>query len=270
MKLEDAIQALRDEGNEPPDRADETRARIMAGLQKAKRRRSKMLLMVLPIAAVLGGATASAAVASKLPAAWRSISVALRFSAPPKVNDTDAETVAKPVPAPPVTHRIGEGTAGSAESPLRGGAPPDEPSPRSATTGTSRHAAPLPKSVSKPDPATVEGRSPPTVSDDAIEPAERPADPDPLALYRRAHRLHFGTRDPAQALSAWEAYLSADPTGSFVLEARYNRALCLVRLRRLGEARAALAPFANGSFGGYRQSEARALLDTIDADGTRR
>jgi hypothetical protein len=132
----------------------------------------------------------------------------------------------------------------------------------------------LPKPAGKPDPGVGEGSEaqspPPSAIDGPIRSPERPTEPDPLALYRRAHRLHFGTRDPAQALSAWEAYLLADPNGAFVLEARYNRALCLVRLGRLAEARVALTPFATGSLGGYRQSEARALLDTIDADGTRR
>jgi len=60
-----------------------------------------------------------------------------------------------------------------------------------------------------------------------------------------------------------------------VLEARYNRAICLVRLGRRAGARAALAPFASGAYGGYRQEDARALLDApvlqapgaVDPDG---
>jgi len=45
--------------------------------------------------------------------------------------------------------------------------------------------------------------------------------------------------------------------------AHYNRALCLVRMGRREEARGALMPFANGSFGGYRQAEARSLIDAL-------
>jgi hypothetical protein len=57
--------------------------------------------------------------------------------------------------------------------------------------------------------------------------------------------------------------LAAAPNGSFAPEARYNRALSLIRLGRSSEAQSALAPFANGSYGVYRQSEARALLEKV-------
>jgi hypothetical protein len=82
-------------------------------------------------------------------------------------------------------------------------------------------------------------------------------------LYGAAHRAHFVARDPAQALRAWDAYLQAYPSGRFALEARYNRALALVRLGRVADARAALTPFANGEVGGYRQREARELLEAM-------
>jgi hypothetical protein len=92
---------------------------------------------------------------------------------------------------------------------------------------------------------------------DAAEAAEH------LSLYRRAHRLHFEAHDSAAALLAWDAYLRAAPEGRFAPEARYNRALCLLRLGRGAEAREALAPFAAGRFGDYRQAEAAALLDRL-------
>ena len=71
-------------------------------------------------------------------------------------------------------------------------------------------------------------------------------------------------RDPAAALSAWDAYLAeADGRDRFVREARYNRALSLVRLRRFEQARSALQPFADGRYGSYRQHEASELLETL-------
>lgn len=88
---------------------------------------------------------------------------------------------------------------------------------------------------------------------------------DADALYREAHDAHFVRRDPAAALAAWDRYLAAaGPGGRFVLEARYNRAISLVRLGRRDEAAAALRPFANGEYGGYRRDEAAQLLRTLE------
>jgi hypothetical protein len=85
------------------------------------------------------------------------------------------------------------------------------------------------------------------------------------ALYREAHEAHFVRKDPAAALAAWDRYLlAAGPTGRFALEARYNRAIALVRLGRRSEAASALRPFANGDYGGYRRDEARELLSTLE------
>jgi TolA-binding protein len=84
-------------------------------------------------------------------------------------------------------------------------------------------------------------------------------------LYRKAHELHFHGDDYAAALAAWDDYLATEPSGRFAIEARYNRALCLVRLGRLAEARDALDPFARGEVqpAGYRRDEAKALVDKI-------
>ena len=87
-------------------------------------------------------------------------------------------------------------------------------------------------------------------------------------MYRKAHRAHFERRQPQAALAAWEAYLRAAPGGRFAVEARYNRALCLVRLGRNAAARDALAPFARGAFGGYRQAEARRLEEALGRQGS--
>lgn len=85
-------------------------------------------------------------------------------------------------------------------------------------------------------------------------------------LYRTAHERHFRGGDPAAALAAWDAYLGAEPGGRFAIEARYNRALALVRLRRFREAREALAPYARGEIErGYRQLEAKAIVDRLEA-----
>jgi hypothetical protein len=76
--------------------------------------------------------------------------------------------------------------------------------------------------------------------------------------YGRAHRAHFVVGVPARALAAWDGYLAAYPRGAFAPEARFNRALCLVRLGRWADAARALDPFARGD--GYRHEEACTLL----------
>jgi hypothetical protein len=99
----------------------------------------------------------------------------------------------------------------------------------------------------------------------ASPPAETPkAQPSgELVAYRRAHELHFRGSDPKAALRAWDDYLAKYPNGALAPEARYDRALVLVKLSRWAEARAALAPFANAKVGSYRQKEAAEILAAI-------
>jgi hypothetical protein len=101
-----------------------------------------------------------------------------------------------------------------------------------------------------------------------VVPAERPAEAtsevapleaEPRA-YGVAHRAHFVAGVPARALAAWDAYLAAYPDGRFAYEARYNRALCLVRLERLAEARRALRALVTG----YRRSDVQILLGWLE------
>jgi len=77
--------------------------------------------------------------------------------------------------------------------------------------------------------------------------------------------MHFHASDTRAALDAWDAYLLAFPAGRFAAEARYNRAIALVKLGRRNDAKQALEPFARGDIaGGYRRDAARALLDAME------
>jgi hypothetical protein len=241
MKLDDAVRALRDETSEAFEGADETRARVVAQVARARKRRAKRYFVVLPIAAVLAAGAASASVAGKLPLAWHA---ALRVLH----GDVPAAIPAAPVRNEPMVPSV-------APEPSAAPEPVAAPEPSATPAVEARPPIRASRKVTPP-PAPVE-----------IPAASAPASPapaDPLALYRQAHRLHFSGRDPAAALAAWDAYLREDPSGAFALEARYNRAICLVRLHRTDEAREALAPFADGRLGAYRQSEARALLRVLD------
>lgn len=84
-------------------------------------------------------------------------------------------------------------------------------------------------------------------------------------LYRVGHDAQFARHDYGAAVAAWDHYLeAAGPGGRFTLEARYNRGVALVKTGRAAEARAALQPFADGEYGGYRHDEARSLLRSLD------
>lgn len=95
--------------------------------------------------------------------------------------------------------------------------------------------------------------------------AAPPASEDPaLEGYRAAHRAHFDGGDPAAALLAWDRYLAEFPASSFATDARFNRAVCLIRLGQNVAAKSALTPFASAPPGSYRQSEAASLLEGLD------
>jgi tetratricopeptide (TPR) repeat protein len=100
---------------------------------------------------------------------------------------------------------------------------------------------------------------------EAPAPEVAPGPSRDLALYNKAHALHFRERRYDEALFAWEEYLGLTPTPTFALEARYNRALCLLRLEHYEEARAALVPFAEGRYlNGYRRDEATRFIQALD------
>lgn len=97
----------------------------------------------------------------------------------------------------------------------------------------------------------------------AVSPPREDAERVALRAYREAERLQFTEKDCARALDAWDRYLARSPTGPLVVDARYDRAVCLAELGRRDEARDALAPFAASDAGTYRQAEAKTLLESL-------
>ncbi|AUX33752.1 MULTISPECIES: tol-pal system YbgF family protein [Sorangium] len=279
--LREAARALRDDADASVARRDETRARVMRSLKAQRARRLTTVRVVVPLAAVLVGSAAWASAARWFPDAFHDIASQLGLSA--------AEPPSAP-PAPP-SPRARSGPRHAADAPAPEApdveAPDVEaPAPPEAEASAAPIApAPPPPSLPTADPPVapapqrapelaVAPRARPPVAPRAARPAPSPAGdpqavqrppagPDADALYQAAHRAHFVERDPASALSAWNAYLAAAPRGRFAVEAQYNRALCLVRLGRKDEAQRALEPFAQGSFGGYRQAESRSLLEAM-------
>jgi hypothetical protein len=230
--LEAATQALKDETAEGHDDGRFTRARVMASLHQGKVKRRTRLAFVLPIAACLAAGSAWGAATGKLPAVFHAISQAVSYTAKPP----EPKAPSHPVQAP------GAAPLPAASSP--------QPSAVEAVP------TPLPAAPAlKTDPATSAKPTPALSSSAAFQ----DTDGD---LYRLAHQAHFTAHDYGRALSGWDAYLRAAPRGRLATEARYNRAICLLRLGRDAAARQALEPFASGKMG-YRQTEALQLLNEL-------
>jgi hypothetical protein len=239
--LDSAVRAARDVEGTTARRAAETRRAVLlalaAGTSATRAPRRAFWLVVAPAILVAGVCAAAiaphASIASRLglapPAGAQEASHdAARATHGPGVLPSASQLLPPPVALPPAT---AQPTADSGAS----SSPPIAP-PRSASE-----------------------RGPASTASDLEE------------LYARAHALHFGQHDAARALAAWDRYLTVAPPNvrrGLVLEARYNRAICLVRLGRRDEARSALRPFAEGRWGAYRRDDARRLLDTMgDAEG---
>jgi hypothetical protein len=244
MSLDDLLGAIRaadgtDRGDgDDGDLATATRLRVMRSLDTRARGRHQLVGVATTIAILLGGTVSWALATGHVATLWA-----------PAPEPLVAPAVA---PAPP-----------AAPTPPRG---------RHAVAVDPRPVLP-PEAVTPPEPAPPPAPpaetappAPPAPAPLPLRPAvAAPAAPPVEVVYRRAHELHFHGRDPAAALAAWNAYLAAEPDGRFAVEARYNRALLLVRLGRYAEARAALVPFARGEVvpEGYRQAEAEQLVERL-------
>ena len=226
------VDALRARGSSDEDVADATRIRLRRSLASRARTRVRAVRALVIAGIVLGATGAWALSTGRAGALWSRIS-----------GDDQPEEVE---PANQISMRLDEPTRAKR-------------SPAPIPTGPVQLAVP---DVAWPEvPATTQPA--PVTRPAPARPAAKPMPIDPL--YRAAHELHFRGRDHAATLAAWDAYLAAEPAGRFVLEARYNRALVLVRLDRYGDARIALEPFARGEVApaGYRQREATALFERI-------
>ncbi len=211
-----------------PWRAMDGWSGIVTEVRRAQRSRRLALMATLQIGLALAGFGAWAAATGRLP---------IPFAARPT-----AEPV-RVTPARSVRLRRPSAAAAPIEQPALGDVGL-EPAPLAAPSPTPRH------------------RRPPAARATVAPRSEAPRDPD--VLYGEAHDAHFVRRDYEAALAAWDRYLAL-PSAPLAVEARYNRAIALVRLQRRAEAAEALEPFAAGHYGGYRREEARALLSALHA-----
>lgn len=218
-----------------------TRERIVATLHDNQRRGRARRALLLPMAAIFVGSTAFASVNGSLSRVFQSalVFVGIEASAPVTVDPGE------PTGTPSRSAAAGHGQQVEVHEPK----PPEPPEP--APPKATGVAVEPPRAVSGvPGTAAAEPQAPPRIADGQ-------------ELYRRGHYAQFKDGNPAKALEAYDAYLQQQPHGRFAVDARYNRALCLVRLGRHDEAQKSLAPFANGDFGDYRKKDAQRLLDAL-------
>lgn len=292
--LKSAAQALRDTGKGGGEAGPLQRRRVLAAAHANRVAGERRAAVGAVLGIVFATSTAVAAATGQLPAVVRAIGRAVGVVADPvpaKLEGAEPDEPRKPVagsPAGSAGKRMPDKQADAkppspppvvAESPAAeapAAAPPPEnlaalPPPANAPAIVEAKKPQLPAKHAPAGESHAHAEGPPAAEPAAHVPpplpppvAEAPG-PDPvLALFRQAQRLQHQDRDYAAALAAWNAYLAQAPKGELAPEARWNRAMCLLRLKRKLEARAALEPFATGGEGGYRQAEAQKLLAAMD------
>lgn len=240
--LTQAARALRESHDGESQAAALTRTRLLLLAATRRKRRRMAAVVLLPIAAAFALSTAWAAATGRLPH-WLSLLRGQDDRAQVAVGS--GHGLPPSAVAPPAASVTGTPDAGPDED-----AAPVEPVASAPSASVPAIAVARARAVPREAPSTSS-----TAAGAASEEEQ---------LFAAAQHQHFVARDPQAALRAWDAYLAAYPRGRLALEARYNRALTLVRLGRVDEARAALQPFATGREGSYRQREASNLLRALD------
>lgn len=275
-ELDHLVQALRGEHRGSSPRASATRARILMSLHEQKHRRRVRWGFGIPLGLILAGSTAWAG--DDLGATARSLlDRASAWFGWESTETSPAQNVPTRSPSPALAQTPSAPGRGEDVSPSLADEASTTPAPHPASpTPAPLVASPAPPVVplaahpASPTAAPLE--SPPRATREPRPPAPRlPASssgdaslrPD-LAIYRSAHDAQFTANDCASAVTSYEQYLNRFPQGTLVPEARFNRALCLLRLGRRHEAERALRPFAEGAFGSYRQTDARHLLASLE------
>jgi len=272
--LKRASSALRDAGTPSRDELERLRARLLGGgnvVHLPQARRRARLHWVLPLVAALLTATAFAAT----PAAWESVVAAAERFLPFAARAGETRKPARQAPRGPETAQPSALARARTESEAAPAFDPRAPAPSllppalaAAPTGHAEHAparSPWVKRTRPPGGRPVPSVPTPAVAETAPTPAPRASPSREVQAFRTAYALQLRERDPLRALQAWDALLEGEPSTSLAMEARFNRALCLVQLGRREAARAALASFATGQeTHGYRRREALALLRNFE------
>lgn len=262
-RLRAATQALRETREASTEELEATERRLLATLAEGRGPGPSTLLRRRPrswaaasLATLALGSAGLAAVrggAVDVPQWLGQLLDAPPRHAAPSRPSAGADAARAPTPSPTPT------PAPPAETPSP--APADEVAPAPPTR---RLPVPVARPTREAPPAREAPSAPAgTASEVAASEVAEPAPPAPRAdeVYALGHRAHFVERDPRAALEAWDAYLALAPLGRYAPEARFNRALDLVRLGRTGEASDALEVLARGE---YRAADAARLLVALN------
>jgi hypothetical protein len=235
--------------------SDATRRRILASTGRGRRLFSpRRAVWLLPLAATLVSAGAWATATGR---AARWVDAVTKVFATPHGSSSPSTGATPDVP----TGR----SAAPSELPAR----PAESAPIEVRmqrfAEPSARQAPSKSSSSKSPPANKAARTEIAAPDRTRARASSAIalHPSSTEIFQRAHDIHFGDGDMEAALVAWDRYIALGAEAPLLLEARYNRAIALVKLGREDSARRALRPFAAGHYGGYRRNEATRLLESL-------
>ncbi|MBM4343042.1 MAG: hypothetical protein FJ100_06660 [Deltaproteobacteria bacterium] len=281
-----AARALREASEARRDGSPAQRGRILAQVHAHRQSAERRAAAGLALSAVLVTSTAIAAATGTLPKVVAAVQRAVGLApaeapvAPASVQSVAATPSnakrtrpadqvppssepaadAQPAPPEPPTPEPPQPEPPVVEPPALQVLEPPPADPARSAKPRATSPRPVPAKPAVPDPVPPNDPQPA-----AAQPAPPPVAPAPphdetLALFRSAQALQFRDKAYAKALAGWEAYLRAAPAGALAPEARWNRAVCLLRLGRKAEARIALEPFAQGMEGGYRQAEAARLM----------
>ncbi|MGE0789214.1 MAG: hypothetical protein AB7S26_26305 [Sandaracinaceae bacterium] len=278
----DHVVALREQTSDARGRGDDTRARVVAGTRRG-RTFGMWAAAAVALLVVFVGAPEALAATGWFPRVSAAVDGAERYVASAlglREEDATVPTSRRPdrssrAPAPSTRPTV---AAPVPPAPVTAAEPVDDAVSGAPIADVTPIVAPRPvvdPHASRRDPVAVEPRVAPRVAPRRHDPSEStppPGEPAPSTIepeepdfdraehdaFEAADRAHTAG-DPTRAIAAWDAYIAAYPDGRYAIEARYNRALALVRAGREADALRALEPFEAGVRGGYRQREASAL-----------
>jgi hypothetical protein len=260
--LETAARALREATDAPSADAAATRARLLDSHARSKAARPPLQwLAAAAVLVIFLGVPSAWALTTGRVTRWIEAIVGpaeleppapVETSAPPVTRRDRARRTAPSVPVAPSMDPVIDPT-------------PIEPTPIEPTPiEPSIEPAPLEPAPVEPLPIERDHAEvlPSETSVERAAPREDTSERDDRLAYQAARAIELDAHDADAAVTAYDAYLASHPRGRFATEARYHRGVSLANAGRTDEAIRALTPLTHG---GYREAEARELIEALEA-----